>query len=176
MRIFMFVLLLTGCATTAGYEKILNSWVGDNADHLVSSWGPPASSYQLTDGGRVLQYSNHRNVMFSGVPTTMPQTTYQNGSVNVYGSNGGSAYGNYNGTSTTYVQQPAPIYNIQKQCTTRFTVNAQGIITSWAWQGNDCKAKDPAPQTSVTDTDYTCVDALQGQGVSHAEAMNRCTF
>ena len=51
MRIFMFVLLLTGCATTAGYEKILNSWVGDNADHLVSSWGPPASSYQLTDGG-----------------------------------------------------------------------------------------------------------------------------
>ena len=29
------------------------------------------------------------------------------------------------------------------QCSTRFTVNAQGTITNWAWQGNDCKAKEP---------------------------------
>lgn len=49
--LILVLLLLAGCATTAGYEKILNSWVGDNVDHLVSSWGPPASSYQLSDGG-----------------------------------------------------------------------------------------------------------------------------
>ena len=55
-------LFLTVCATTANYEKVLSSWVGNNADNLVSSWGPPESSYPLSDGGRVLQYSNQRNI------------------------------------------------------------------------------------------------------------------
>jgi hypothetical protein len=62
----LFLLLLSlffifGCATTANrattanYEKILQSWVGSHADNLVASWGPPQSSYQLSNGGRVLE-------------------------------------------------------------------------------------------------------------------------
>jgi hypothetical protein len=136
------VIFLSACATTANYEKILSSWVGKNVDNLVLSWGPPASFYPLSDGGRVLQYSNQRNVQFGGYTTMVPQTTYQNGTVNAYG-NGGSAYRNYSGTSTTYVQQTTPVQNIAMQCITRFTVNAQGIITRWAWQGNDCRARAP---------------------------------
>lgn len=149
MRISIFVLLLvTGCATTAGYEMVLNSWVGQSADRLISSWGVPANSTQLSDGGRVLEYSNQRNVQLGGYTTTVPQTTYQTGTANVYGSNGSSAYGNYNGTSTTYVQQTSPVQNITMRCVTRFTVNAQEIITNWAWQGNDCKAKEPPQQNT----------------------------
>jgi hypothetical protein len=147
MRFLILVLLLlAGCATTAGYEKVLNTWVGQSADRLISSWGAPANSTQLSNGGRVLEYSNQRNVQVGGYTTTVPQTTYQTGTTNVYGSNGGSAYGNYNGTSTTYVQRTTPVQNITMQCVTRFTVNAQGTITNWAWQGNDCKAKEPPQQ------------------------------
>lgn len=135
-------IFLTACATTANYEKILSSWVGKNADNLVSRWGPPESSYPLSDGGRVLQYSNQRNIQIGGYTTTVPQTTYEDGTVNVYG-NGGSAYGNYSGTSTTYVQKTTPVQNIAMHCITRFTVNAQGVITRWAWQGNDCKVRAP---------------------------------
>lgn len=129
------VIFLSACATTANYEKILNTWVGGNVDSLVSSWGPPANFYTFSDGGRVLEYSNQRNIQIGGYTTTTPQTTYQTGSVNV-----GSVYGNYNSTSTTYVRQTTPVQNISMQCVTRFTVNPQGIITKWAWQGNACKA------------------------------------
>ena len=147
MRVFILgLLLLTGCATTAGYEKVLSSWVGQSADHLISTWGTPANSTRLSDGGRVLEYSNQRNIQIGGYTTAVPQTTYHNGTTSIYGNNGGSATGNYSGTSTTYVQQTTPIQNIAMQCATRFTVNAQGTITNWAWQGNDCKAKEPEKQ------------------------------
>ncbi|RFC31101.1 MAG: hypothetical protein DID91_2727704414 [Candidatus Nitrotoga sp. MKT] len=132
-------ILLTACATTANYEKMLNSWVGWKVDSLVLSWGPPRSSYPLSDGGRILEFSNQRNVQIGGYTTTVPQTTYNSGTANVYGT-GGSAYGTYSGTSTTYIQQTTPVQNIAMQCITRFTVNAQGIITKWNWQGNDCRA------------------------------------
>jgi hypothetical protein len=137
-------LWLTGCATTANYEKILDSWKGSNVDNLVMRWGPPASSYPLSNGGKVLEYQNRRNVQIGGYTTTTPQTTYNNGVVNTYGNNGAAAYGNYSGTSTTYVQSTTPIQNIEMQCITRFTVDPNGTIINWAWQGNDCKAKDPA--------------------------------
>ena len=140
--ISLLVLLLVGCATSANYEKVLQSWVGSSADNLVMRWGPPASSYQLSSGGRVLEYSNQRNIQLGGYTTTVPQTTYTSGTANVYGT-GGSANGTYSGTSTTYVQQTTPVQNIAMQCITRFTVNAQGTITNWAWQGNDCKAMNP---------------------------------
>ena len=45
-------LAVTSCATTANYEKILQSWVGNSEDHLVESWGPPQRSYALSDGGK----------------------------------------------------------------------------------------------------------------------------
>lgn len=133
-----------GCVTTANYERILSSWVGTTTDNLVMLWGPPSNSYPLSNGGRVLEYSNQRNIQLGGYTTTVPQTTYSSGNVNVYGS-GGCAYGNYSGISTTYVQKTVPVQNIAMQCITRFTVDAQGIIRNWAWQGNDCKAMDSSP-------------------------------
>ena len=134
--------LLAGCATTANYENLLNTWVGNHVDSLVSSWGPPRSSFQLSDGGKVIEYANSRNIQIGGYTTTVPQTTYNSGTANAYGS-GGYAYGSYSGTSTTYVQQTTPVQNIAMQCITRFTIDPQGIITKWSWQGNDCKARNP---------------------------------
>lgn len=140
--IVLLLFVLSSCATTANYEKILQSWVGFNVDNLVMKWGPPANSFPLSDGGRVLEYSNQRNIQVGGYTTTVPQTTYNSGTANVYGT-GGSAYGSYSGTSTTYVQKTTPVQNVALQCITRFTVNAQGTITNWTWQGNDCKAMAP---------------------------------
>lgn len=143
LRPFVVLLLvLSGCATTANYENILNSWTGSNVDNLVMQWGPPSNSYPLSNGGRVLEYSNQRNIQIGGYTTTVPQTTYNSGNADVYGT-GGSAYVTYSGSSTTYVQETTPVQNIAMQCITRFTVNAQGIITNWAWQGDDCKAMEP---------------------------------
>ncbi len=135
--VLALALLFAGCATTANYEAKLQSWVGQPVDNLVASWGPPESSYTLTNGGRVLQYANQRNMQIGGNTYTTPQTTYNAGTANIYGT-GGYATGTYSGTSTTYVQQQAPTYNIALTCVTRITANSSGIITNWAWQGNNC--------------------------------------
>lgn len=141
-KALVLTVALAGCATTANYEKMLASWVGAPVDRLVMRWGPPANSYTLSDGGRVIEYGRQRNVQIGGFTTTVPQTTFTNGSANVYGP-AGSAFGTYSGTSTTYVQRTTPMQNIAMQCTTRFTVDPSGIIRNWAWEGNDCRAMAP---------------------------------
>ena len=166
------IFAVAGCATTAGYENVLSSWVGQSADRLMSSWGAPANTTQLSDGGKVLEYSNQRNVEIGGYTTTVPQTTYHNGTTSVYGSNGGSATGNYNGTSTTYVQQTTPVQNIAMQCVTRFTVNAQGTITNCAWQGNDCRAKEP-PQQKQPDEEMKKKMAENGEQIKIIDARGK---
>ena len=88
----VFVLFaIVGCATTANYNKILNTWVGSHVDRLVSSWGPPQNSFPLSSGGQVIEYVTSRNVTVGGFTTYKPQTTYHSGSV--YGSYGGYGSG-----------------------------------------------------------------------------------
>lgn len=52
---------------------------------------------------KVLAYESYAGTVSGNIPITLPdtQTTYHSGNMNIYG-NGGSAYGNYSGTSTTY--------------------------------------------------------------------------
>lgn len=138
--IISVILIFQGCATTANYEKILSTWVGSHIDNLISSWGPPQGSFPLSDGGQVIEYENARNVQLGGYSYTQPQTTYHSGSATAYGT-GGSATGTYSGTTTTYVQKQTPVTNLNLHCKTRFTINPDGIITNWNWQGNDCKAR-----------------------------------
>lgn len=139
----VFILIVAGCATTGNYVKILNTWVGAHVDNLIISWGPPQRSYELSDGGKVLEYSNSRNVQMGGYTYTKPQTTYHSGSASAYDSYGGSVYGTYSGTSTTYVQKQSPKYISNLNCTTRFTTDSNGIIIYRAFQGNNCKALPP---------------------------------
>jgi len=68
------LLAVGGCATTANYEKILRSWVGAHVDRLVARWGPPQSSFRLSDGGQVLEYTRQRTVQGGGNTYTQPQT------------------------------------------------------------------------------------------------------
>lgn len=128
--------LATGCATEAKYKEIVHSWVGGTADELVMAWGPPDSSYTLSDGGSVLQYERQGQTQVGGYTYMQPQTTYSSGTVNAYGD-----YGTYSGTSTTYVPVTTPTYNISLICTTRFNVDSTGIIRSTVFEGNNCIAE-----------------------------------
>jgi hypothetical protein len=44
---------LAGCGTTKGYEEILRTWVGHNANDLVASWGYPKNSFKAPNGNTV---------------------------------------------------------------------------------------------------------------------------
>lgn len=140
--ILVVALLVSGCATRAGFKKMADSWLGAHVDTLVSSWGPPHRSYPLSDGGQVLEYTSQRNIRIGGYTQVVPQTTYHRGSASAYGS-GGYASGTYSGTSTTYVQRRSPAYNVAMSCVIRFAVSESGYINAWNARGNDCKAKAP---------------------------------
>lgn len=126
----------TSCATEAKYNEIVQSWIGGTSDELVMAWGPPDSSYSLSDGGSVLQYEWQGQTQVGGYTYMQPQTTYSSGTVNAYGD-----YGTYSGTSTTYVPVTTPTYNIALNCTTRFNVDSSGVIRSAVFEGNNCIAE-----------------------------------
>ena len=151
----LLLIQLTGCGTTAGYETVLQTWVGDSSDHLVSVWGVPQRSYKQRGGGSVLEYERTGQFVLPGVTTYQAQTTYTNGTVSGIGSDGRYVNGSYDGTATTYVPLTSAPTIVQKRCVTRFTVGPNGRITNWAWEGNSCKAVKPkqsisqAPDTSI---------------------------
>jgi len=136
--------MVSACASTAGYEAMLATWVGAPEAALISRWGPPDSVYDMGASGKVLTYVRSSNFQWGGYTTTTPVTTYHSGNIS------GDVNANYSGTSTTYVPTTTPVYNIQQKCTTRMTIQ-NGIVRSWAWEGNACKAKAPdnaAPSAS----------------------------
>lgn len=81
-------LSLSGCATTANYEKILNTWVGSSAESLVEAWGAPSNVVQVTDTKKAVVYE------FNGGASTY-------GNVNQYG--GYSGYTVANTCTTTFI-------------------------------------------------------------------------
>jgi hypothetical protein len=56
---YMLAVLLCGCATEAGYERMLQSWVGKSERALVAQWGVPHGFYEA-GGTRYLTYTNSR--------------------------------------------------------------------------------------------------------------------
>jgi len=51
--IIALVLSIAGCATSANYEKKLNSWMGADVNRLISSWGPPSDEYTMPNGSKM---------------------------------------------------------------------------------------------------------------------------
>jgi len=116
LGILILGLLLVGCATSANYTKILNSWVGSTENQLVSSWGPPLGSYVKDDGSKILTYQ-------------------QSGSFNLPGA---SVIDSMTGFPTT-TSGPT----VATSCRTRFNISSSGKITSGSWEGNSCTAVNP---------------------------------
>ena len=124
MKKFLFgsvvALLLTGCATGAKYSAIMDTWVGQSAEHLIDRWGYPANMFDAPNGFKVYSYQ-------SGSSYTMPTQT--NSTYNAYGN---TIYGN----SYTTGGQTLNFY-----CNTFFEINpATNRVEKIRWQGNNCKA------------------------------------
>lgn len=119
---FVLFILLTGCATTANYEAILQTWIGSTEMDLISKWGPPQQVYEATGGVKYLTYQDSRS---GYVPGTSP--TYY------------TTYNNYTNTATTTSVGGSSGYSYTKSCQTTFEIR-NGYITSWRWKGNACRA------------------------------------
>ena len=131
--------LICGCATSANYNALLNTWINDSSDNLVARWGAPANVFNLNNGGKVFEYSHQNCITTGGYTYTVPQTTHTVGDSSVVGS-GGYAFGTHYGTQTTHVPVTVPQSVQCHTCNTRFTVSNNGIIQAWSWSGN-CKSR-----------------------------------
>lgn len=85
MKKFIFILItliITGCATTANYEAVLQTWVGSSEMKLVSSWGPPTGTYALPDGGKMLTWAKSSGPQavsgYNAFTKTVTTNTYTN--------------------------------------------------------------------------------------------------
>ena len=124
MRKFLFlipVLFLLSCATTAGYSKLLDSWMGSSADSLVSKWGPPSNVYVKDNGEKMLTFVRGGQVYMPGSQTTT-------GSIGPFGTINSTTYGS-----------PGTMINLN--CTTTFTISTENKVVDWSWRGNNCYAK-----------------------------------
>lgn len=121
LALTVILFALVGCATTANYEKILNSWIGYTELELIRKWGPPQQSYEA-GGIKFLVYSSSRNVHIPGATPSYTTTVIGN---------------------TVYTNQVGgtPDQNIGLNCQTTFEISGERVV-SWRWQGNDCTAID----------------------------------
>lgn len=121
---FLCGVFLQGCATEAGYKRLLNTWVGDTGDNLIKSWGPPTQKAQLSDNSQVFEY------LFQGqgyVPqyTTPTQTQVTFVRDRAFATTtGGQTFGGY----------PVNLY-----CKTLFYIGTNDKITGWKYEGNSCR-------------------------------------
>jgi hypothetical protein len=123
--IMIIPLLIIGCATTAGYEKILSSWVNADISDLTNKWGYPTEQFIAPNGNRVYVYQNSNSYK--------TPTRYQTNA-------NANSFGNYTyGSATTQVTGGQTIVN---WCRTYFEVDANNKIIRWRWEGNNCVAID----------------------------------
>lgn len=121
MKRALLVLLLAGCATTANYEKILASWVGQSESDLVRTWGPPTGVYE-SGGLRMLTYDRSAQ---NYAPGTAPSYQTQVIGNQVFTRQVGGSSG----------------YTVNRACTTNFEIK-DGRVVNWRYEGNACTARE----------------------------------
>lgn len=52
LLVLLFVIMF-GCATSAKYAGICNSWIGKDINSLIDSWGYPQNIYELPNGNKM---------------------------------------------------------------------------------------------------------------------------
>ncbi len=112
------LLSLSGCATTANFEKMLSTWVGVSEDNLISRWGTPSRVY-ATGTTKYLTFDKSATGYVPGTAPTYSTTVI-----------GNTAYTNTYGGTSGYVYT--------KNCSTTFTIT-NGVVSGWRWEGNACR-------------------------------------
>lgn len=103
--------ILAGCATTAGYDRMLDEWIGETEYSLVSVWGQP--DRQRDAGmGKIMIYDRARQVQR---PTVIAPGATPRSPIMAYGG----------GTET-------------RRCRTEFWVH-EGRVINWRHEGDDCR-------------------------------------
>lgn len=143
--IFMFVassLLALGACQTIPYADRLaqfetsmkDKFVGKSYDEVILAYGPPKSTYDLTDGRLVAQYSDESEDT-SGGGTYTSWETFARDRVIVDKNGNQHVVRFYDQIPVTSYE---PLYTTTRRCVKRFVILRNRIVESFAWEGNSC--------------------------------------
>ena len=135
-------LALTSACETVPYEERVKAYedsvalrfVGKSSDELILAFGPPNSSYKLSDGRDVLQYEIDRTFTTGGGSYTSYESRTRTRQVR---DNDGTVR-NIEERVSYPVQNIEPIRTINQVCTRRFVVGQDKRVETFRWQGNSC--------------------------------------
>ena len=120
IALVMLILLVSGCATTAKYHAILETWVNRDINQLIEEWGYPHNSLKLPNGNTVYIYGSADRY----ITPVQTFTTFHAVGDKLYADTmvmGGQSY--------TY------------WCRTFFEVNSENLIIKWRTEGNSCVSR-----------------------------------
>ena len=124
------ILVLSAC-TFQQMDKGLSYLQGQNIETAINYLGYPDNKQKILND-TVYTWGTNYNV--SG---TTPVTNYHYGSANAYNTFGGSAFGTYSGTSTTYVPT-----TFNYRCTLKIVTDEKGTIINSQYDGNQGGCSD----------------------------------
>jgi hypothetical protein len=105
--------------TSENYEKILDTWVGENISGLVNQWGYPNDQFVSPSGRKVYVYEQSRIIR---IPTNKITDV--------------KVKENWDSSYTVTGKRK---YNeIEYVCVTWIETNDAGDIVNWRWEGNNC--------------------------------------
>jgi hypothetical protein len=112
----VLALFLTACATVQeDTNKVMASWVGNNGNDLIASWGPPTRVMSDGGGGKIYIYIFDRH---SNTPAELVTREFDN-------------WFDGKGVRTTYT----PSESVGYLAFRTFWINDQNLIYRWAWKG-----------------------------------------
>lgn len=124
--------ILSGCGIAQrqeaekAFQLEMEGYVGRSADEILMARGVPTSTAELSNGGRVLEYSSNRSVTSGGGSYTVNKPVY------IPDPSGPGRWVNVPTQSTN------PVHTRQKQCKLIFVVLPENVVQSWKADGNDC--------------------------------------
>jgi hypothetical protein len=117
MAAIALLVMMTGYVTEADYRKVMDSWIGNDENTLISKWGPPNRVYEIGDA-KYLTYDHSGSMTLPGTSPTYPTTFV-----------GNTAYTNAYGGS--------PPSTVALSCSQTFRVEDHRVV-GWTSQGNNC--------------------------------------
>lgn len=113
LTIIAFTISISACAaapkTNPEYDKLLDSWMGQPVEKLVSTWGVPQGEWKAPSGSTVLTYEKSGARFVPGVTSVT----------------GNVAFGGGNAVVPT-------------SCRTTLTASPSGVLNDWSYEGNGC--------------------------------------
>jgi hypothetical protein len=119
LAIFIAIVGISGCATTANYDKLMKTTIGKSEKDLVAALGIPQGSYE-SEGVRYLTYSRTESGVIPGTPARANTVVI-----------GGVPYTNMVGGT--------PAIGYTNACTTIFKIENK-VVVSYEFKGNACVA------------------------------------